>query len=39
MEFKSINPYTGKVIDTHNHHTTKEIDKILQESEKTFNSP
>jgi succinate-semialdehyde dehydrogenase / glutarate-semialdehyde dehydrogenase len=38
MEFKSINPYTGKVIDTHNHHTTKEIDKILQESEKTFDS-
>ena len=36
MKYKSINPYNGNVVGTHNEHTKKEVSQILQNSEKAF---
>ena len=38
MAFKSINPYTGKVVAEYPEHSEKEIDTILQKSRDSFES-
>lgn len=38
MEFKSINPYNGELIATHQAHTSEEINAMLEQSDNAFKS-
>lgn len=38
MEFKSINPYNGELIATHQAHTSDEINAMLEQSDNAFKS-
>jgi len=38
MEFKSINPYNGKEIETYKEHSENEVNSILEKSQTAFES-